>query len=346
MPHSLYANHLVLLLRHLAAALEAQMPMHTVPDLLAQDSALPRRHRSAYVRLAHQLKDGTSLGQALQSMDKTFGTATVEWLDGATDAPERARALKALATDLQLQQHGHTRLRLALIWPIFLTFSICMMFAVMAIFVAPALRDAFEYFGEPLPPLTASVFSPNSANGMAIGWQPGLLLGLFLLGLLLTYTRPQTRHHVVRVAYAVGLMRRTEAAALTARTLALMANTPAVIAPPAVTHLAGSGVAKPLQKKILALATALASKQTWSQALQTSGALAPHFALHLALGERCQSTNELLNTLQQQAMDEWEDALARLERNMVGLIYIALASLVTTLAAAIYLPIFKLGQIV
>ena len=203
-------QHHALLLRHLAAGLRASTPLQQVPKTLAHDPSLSNTQRLGYEALARSLSEGSPLGQALQKMTNSATPETAAWIDQAASSLDQATVLQAIAADLELQAHGRSRLRLTLIWPTFLAAAACMLFAVIALFVAPALKDAFESFGVPLPGITQQVFSGNMDQWVFVSWQPGFLLGLLLLCILLTYTRPEVNRPLVRAAYAAGLLRRTE----------------------------------------------------------------------------------------------------------------------------------------
>jgi len=276
----------------------------------------------------------------------SFTAEAGAWLDGVAHAADKAAILQAIAADQELRSRGRARLRLALIWPTFLAAAACCLFAVVAIFVAPALRSAYEAFGTPLPSITQQMFSGEPSQWLFMGWQPGFLFGLLLICLLLTYTRPKVRRPLLRAGYAVGLLKRSEHAAFTARVLTLASQIPARMAGPALAHLAASGLVAALHPKALALRTALDSGQPWGKALQVSQAVPLHYGLHLELAEQTEDSVAIHQTLRQQALQDWDDALARFERNVVGLVYLGIASLIGTLTVAVYLPIFKMGQLI
>lgn len=339
-------RHDTLLLQHLAAVMRAGTPLAQVPQALAHDPTLKTTQRLRYEALSRRLTDGLPLGQALQTGVASFTAEAGAWLDGVADATDKVAVLQAIAADQELQSRGRARLRLALIWPTFLAAAACFFFAVVAIFVAPALREVFEALGTPLPGITQQMFSGEPNQWLFVGWQPGFLLGILLLGVLLTYTRPQVNRPLVRAAYAVGLLGRTERAAFTARVLALVSHVPARMAGPAIAHLGAAGLVAQLHPKALALRNALDSGQPWGKALQVSKALPLHYGLHLGLAEQTEDTAAILQTLRLQALEDWDDALARFERNVVSLVYLGIASLIGTLTVAVYLPIFKMGQLI
>lgn len=336
-----------LLLHQLAAAVQAGAPLAPVTQALAGDTTLTTTQRLSYEALSRRLTEGLPLGKALPTGMESFTAEAGAWLDGTAHAADKAAMLRAIAADQELRSRGRARLRLALIWPTFLAAVACFLFAVISIFVAPALRAAFEAMGSPLPPITQQMFSGESDQWLFVGWQPGFLLGVLLLCVLLTYTRAEVNRPLVRAGYSVGLLKRTERAAFTARVLALIGQVPARMAGPALAHLAAAGLVAPLHPKALALRTALESGQPWGKALQVSEAVALHISLHLQLAEQAEAASaSVLQMLQQQALEDWDDALARFERNVVGLVYFGVASLIGTLTVAVYLPIFKMGQLI
>ena len=216
------------------------------------------------------------------------------------------------------------------------------------IFVIPAFKQVFTSFGADLPAPTLMVIAMS--DFMLKYWYV-LLIGT--VGTAYFLYQSWRRSPAVQMAVdrfllkppVIGELIRKATVARWTRTLAttFAAGVPLVEALDSVGPASGNAVYKEATRQIQSevnIGTSLA------QAMQNVGVFPPMAVQMTAIGEESGSLDTMLSKVAdyfEREVDETVDALASL---IEPLIMVVLGGIIGSIVVAIYLPIFKLGQVV
>jgi type IV pilus assembly protein PilC len=335
------------LFRQLAAATRNGLPLHEVTHLLAQDLQTSTASRNVMQTLTKSLACGNALSVAMGKVPFVFPSVTVDWVRLAENKERLADTLETLASDGERESMGRGELRLALLWPAALGVVVFVVLAITMIFVMPAFSDAYASMGVALPELTRDVFGWIQITAdywwisipllalMLVGYAKRLLPGVLLRGL-------------DEVLHGIGFVRRVGVARFMARLVGLLQSTGSDTDSQraALAHLGGTTSTPGIAKLCMRLQGAVVTGTALSIALEAEKMLPQRAALYVRLGEKMQDLRAPLAQLSQEADMEHRMAVARFERGTILTVYVALGIVIFELLRAIYLPIFKLGQII
>jgi|CXWL01.1.fsa_nt_gi type IV pilus assembly protein PilC len=335
------------LFRQFAAATRHGLPLHEVAHILAQDPQAGARGRAAIAGLATALAEGDTLAGAMGRSPQAFATETTQWLGLAEQQGQLAAALDALASDHEQRERGRRAVRLALVWPLCLALGVAILFAVLAVFVMPEFSAVYASFGSELPALTRYTFA---VAGYAAGgwwlWPP--LLVLLVVGHATRRLPAGLSATIDAVPGRLGFVRRWRSARFVSRLLDMLRAhlAAADLQAAAMGHLAATATPPALAGVASRLQAALAGGSGLADALASEPLLPRQLALYAALGEKMHDLAAPMAQLCEAAEIEHRDALARLERGAVVLVYLLVGVTVGTFVIAVYLPIFRLGAVI
>jgi type IV pilus assembly protein PilC len=220
--------------------------------------------------------------------------------------------------------------------------------AVIMIFVIPSFKSVFTSFGADLPAPTLVVIAMS--DFFVAYWYIvfGLLFGGIYFLVQAWKRSPRVQATIDRLALklpVLGEMLQKAAIARWSRTLAttFAAGVPLVEALDSVGPSAGNAVYKEATKQVqteVNIGTSLA------QSMQNTGVF-PNMAIQMTqIGEESGSLDSMLSKVAdyyEREVDETVDALSSLLEPMIMVI---LGVIIGGIVIAIYMPIFKLGQVV
>jgi len=286
------------LIRQLAVAVRRGLPAQEVTSVLSEDTELETKAREGLAKLGAALAAGDSIPAAMEKIPRVFAPETVRWMRVAEQSGGLATALEALAADLGRQDTEARTVRLALIWPLAVSWAMIAVFGVVGLFVMPAFKELFEGFGVELPRLTRITFAGS-----------GLLFGLPVLALLLVLGLAQFRlpaaisDPIDNALDALSFFRRFRRARFASRLIDLLrayCGNGEVLAA-SIAHLGATAEAPSLSNAASRLRTAIASGTSLSQALAGEPALPRRFSLYAQLGEKMHDLPAALSDLSEMA---------------------------------------------
>ena len=222
-------------------------------------------------------------------------------------------------------------------------------FSILLIFVVPTFAEMFEGFGAELPAFTLFV----------VGLSDTLVenVWFFLAGIVaIIYGFKQAklrskafRDFLDRVALKLpgfGALTTNSSIARFARTLATMfaAGVPLVEAMVSVAGAAGNNVYK---EAILEVRDDISSGTTLKSSLSQNKDLFPNMLIQMVgIGEESGALDEMLDKVAEYYEEAVDDAVDNLTAMMEPMIMAFLAVVIGGLVIAMYLPIFKMGEVV
>jgi type IV pilus assembly protein PilC len=333
--------------RQLATMMKAGVPLLQAFDIVARGSTNPRLTR-LLTDIRSDVETGTSLSVAFRKHPLYFDSLYCNLVE----AGEAGGILEALLERLALYQEKtmalKNKIKSALIYPVAVMVVAFVVLAVIMIFVIPSFEDVFKSFGANLPAPTLAVMA-MSRFFIGYWW---LIFGVLIGGVYFTvqsWRRSENFQRAVdrfllRLPVFGDLIRKAAVARWT-RTLSTMfaAGVPLVEALDSVGGAAGNAV--------YADATAQIQKDVATGAgltpsMQSAGVF-PVMVLQMsAIGEESGSLDQMLGKAAEFYEDEVDEAVKGLSSLMEPFIIVILGTLIGGIVVSMYLPIFKLGQVV
>jgi len=235
-----------------------------------------------------------------------------------------------------------------LFYPISIIVVAFLITAIIMIFVIPAFKELFSSFGAnlPVPTLIVIAISDFFANYwyLIFGGIGGGFYTFFYV-----WKRSKKMQRVMDRALLklpiFGVIIRKATVARWSRTLATMfaAGVPLVETLDSVAGAAGNAVYFEATKKIQ---REVSTGSSLTVAMQNTEVF-PSMVLQMAaIGEEAGSLDAMLNKVADFYEDEVDDAVKGLSSLMEPIIMVVLGTLIGGIVVAMYLPIFKMGQVV
>ena len=333
--------------RQLSTMMRAGVPLIQSFDIVARGSPNPRLTR-LLTDIRSDVETGTSLSSAFRKHPLYFDALYCNLVE----AGEAGGILEALLDRLAIYQEKtmaiKNKIKSALIYPIAVLVVAFVVLAVIMIFVIPAFKDVFSSFGADLPAPTLVVIAMSEF--FVKYWY--LIFG-FLGGGIYFFLESWKRSEKMQRAMDRLLLRvpvfgdlvNKSAVARWTRTLSTMfaAGVPLVEALDSVGGASGNAVFADATVQIQKDVSTGAALTT---SMQMTGVF-PNMVLQMcAIGEESGSLDQMLGKAAEFYEDEVDEAVKGLSSLMEPFIIVILGTLIGGIVVSMYLPIFKLGQVV
>ncbi|MFM9915983.1 MAG: type II secretion system F family protein [Rhizobacter sp.] len=333
--------------RQLSTMMRAGVPLIQSFDIVARGSPNPRLTK-LLTDIRSDVETGTSLSAAFRKYPLYFDALYCNLVE----AGEAGGILEALLDRLAIYQEKtmaiKNKIKSALIYPIAVLVVAFVVLAVIMIFVIPAFKDVFSSFGADLPAPTLVVIA-MSEFFVKYWWAIFGFLGGGIYFFLESWKRSEKMQKamdrlLLRVPVFGELVNKSAVARWT-RTLSTMfaAGVPLVEALDSVGGASGNAVFAEATEAIQKDVSTGASLTT---SMQTTGVF-PNMVLQMcAIGEESGSLDQMLGKAAEFYEDEVDEAVKGLSSLMEPFIIVILGTLIGGIVVSMYLPIFKLGQVV
>lgn len=333
--------------RQLATMMKAGVPLIQSFDIVARGSTNPRMTR-LLTDIRSDVETGTSLSAAFRKHPLYFDSLYCNLVE----AGEAGGILEALLERLALYQEKtmalKNKIKSALIYPVAVLVVAFVVLAVIMIFVIPAFKDVFTSFGADLPAPTLFVIAMSEIF-VKYWWLIFGVIGGGSYFFLQSWKRSVKMQKamdrlLLRVPVFGDLVNKSCIARWT-RTLSTMfaAGVPLVEALDSVGGASGNAVFQEATEQIQKDVSTGAALTT---SMQTTGIFPTMVIQMCAIGEESGSLDHMLGKAAEFYEDEVDEAVKGLSSLMEPFIIVILGVLIGGIVVSMYLPIFKLGQVV
>jgi len=334
--------------RQLATMIKAGVPMVQAFDIVGQGHSNPSM-ASLIFKIKADIEAGNTLASALKSHPLYFDDLFVSLVDAGEQSGALETLLDKIATYKEKTEALKSKIKKALTYPISVLVVACIVTAILLIFVVPTFAEMFKSFGADLPAMTTMVVH-LSEFVIQWGWMILLVIVAIITGLIQFHKRSrkfrENMDKLVLKLPAFGPLMFNSAIARFARTLATMfaAGVPLVEAMVSVAGAAGNSV---YTKDIMRVRDDIAAGTTLQASLSYNKALFPNMLVQMVgIGEESGALDEMLSKVAEYYETAVDDAVDNLTALMEPLIMSFLAVVIGGLVIAMYLPIFKMGEVV
>ena len=333
--------------RQLSTMMRAGVPLIQSFDIVARGSTNPKMTR-LLTDIRSDVETGTSLSAAFRKHPLHFDALYCNLVE----AGEAGGILEALLDRLAVYQEKtmaiKNKIKSALIYPVAVLVVAFVVLAVIMIFVIPAFEDVFKSFGADLPTPTLVVIAMSKF--FVNYWY--LIFGI--LGGGVYFFRESWRRSVkmqkvmdrllLRIPVFGALVNKSSVARWT-RTLSTMfaAGVPLIEALDSVGGASGNAV---FQEATEQIQKDVSTGSALTTSMQTTGVFPTMVIQMCAIGEESGSLDHMLGKAAEFYEDEVDEAVKGLSSLMEPFIIVILGVLIGGIVVSMYLPIFKLGQVV
>jgi type IV pilus assembly protein PilC len=333
--------------RQLATMMRAGVPLIQSFDIVARGSSNPRMTRML-TDIRSDVETGTSLSAAFRKHPLYFDALYCNLVE----AGEAGGILEALLDRLAIYQEKtmaiKNKIKSAMIYPVAVLVVAFIVLAVIMIFVIPAFKDVFSSFGADLPAPTLVVIAMSEF--FVTYWY---LIFLVVFGGAYVFFESWKRsvkmqktmdRLLLRVPVFGELVRKSSIARWT-RTLSTMfaAGVPLVEALDSVGGASGNAVYQEATEQIQ---KDVSTGSALTTSMQTTGVFPVMVVQMRAIGEESGSLDQMLGKAAEFYEDEVDEAVKGLSSLLEPFIIVILGVLIGGIVVSMYLPIFKLGQVV
>ncbi len=333
--------------RQLATMMKAGVPLLQAFDIVGRGNPNP-----SVTKLLNDIRTdvetGTSLSTAFRKYPLYFDNLYCNLVEAGEAAGILDQLLDRLAVYMEKTEAIKSKIKSALMYPISVLIVAFVVTAVIMIFVVPAFKEVFSNFGADLPAPTLAVIAISEIF-VDYWWLIfGGLFGGFYFFMQAWRRNEKMQHFMDRLMLKMpifGVLVDKSCIARWTRTLSTMfaAGVPLVEALDSVGGAAGNYVYEAATIKIqqeVSTGTALTTAMT-------NANLFPSMVLQMcAIGEESGSIDHMLGKAADFYESEVDDMVAGISSLMEPIIIVILGTVIGGIVVAMYLPIFKLGQVV
>jgi type IV pilus assembly protein PilC len=333
--------------RQMATMMSSGVPLVQSFEIIGRGHDNPSM-QTLIMTIKSDVEGGSSLSEALAKHPRYFD----ELYCNLVRAGEQAGILETLLHKIALYKEKveaiKGKIKKAMFYPTAVVVAAFIVTTILLYYVVPQFQSLFQGFGADLPALTQMVINMSKFT-QEYWWVMLLGVGGGIFGFIESKKRfPKFNHFLDRLSLqfpVIGAIINKAAIARYARTLATMfaAGVPLVEAMTTVAGAAGNII---YSNAILRMRDDVATGITLQMAMRQSG-LFPNMVVQMvAIGEEAGSLDAMLSKVADFYEEEVDNAVDGLSSLLEPMIMGFLGVIIGGLVIAMYLPIFKMGQVV
>jgi len=333
--------------RQLAVMMRAGVPLLQAFDIVGKGHSNPAVQKML-LAIKVNVETGSSLNQAFRKFPDQFDDLFCNLVSAGEQAGILDTLLDRLATYKEKILAIKGKIKSALFYPTAIVVVAFVITAIIMIFVIPSFKQVFSSFGAELPAPTLIVMAISDFF-VAYWWAIFGIVAGAVYGFINAYKKSESmRNGMDRLMLKVpvfGDIVRKASIARWARTLSTMfaAGVPLVEALGSVAGAAGNAVYMKATKRIQQEISTGTSLTVSMQGVDVF----PNMVLQMvAIGEESGALDSMLSKVADFYEAEVDDAVDAMSSLMEPIIMVVLGTLIGGMVIAMYLPIFKMGQVV
>ncbi len=343
---SVSTRDLAIFTRQFATMITAGLPLVQCLDILAQqsDSAALRKIIND---VRTDVESGTTLAEALGKHPKVFDNLFVNMVEAGEAGGVLDDILLRLATYIEKAEALRRKVKAAMTYPTVVLVVAVGTTTFMLLFIIPTFAKIFKDFGGELPLPTAIVMTMSEF--LRSYWY---LLFAGVAGLMVAFNRFNATDKgemivdtiKLRMPILGDLLKKAAIARFT-RTLGTLISSgvPILTGLEITARTAGNRV---IQEAVLATRASIREGQTIAAPLKQSSVFPPMVVQMIAVGEETGALDEMLNKIATFYDDEVNTAVDTLTSIIEPVMIVVMGLLVGGMVVAMYMPMFKLINVV
>jgi len=340
------AKDIAIFSRQLATMMSAGVPLVQSFEIISKGNEHPGMQKLV-TALKTDIEGGSSLGQALKKHPRVFDDLFCNLVKAGEQAGILENLLNKIATYKEKSEILKSKIKKAMMYPAGILVVAFAVTIILLIWVVPQFEQLFTSFGSELPAFTQMVVSMSEF--VQEWWW--VIFGSIAIAIYSTITLKRSSKkfnifldRLVLKIPVVGNILKKAAVARYARTLGTMfaAGVPLVEAMESVAGAAGNQV---YYDGIMKMRDDISTGQQLQTAMMQSKIFPSMTVQMVAIGEESGSLDAMLAKIADFYEREVDDAVDNMSSLMEPLIMVVLGVLIGGLVLAMYMPIFKMGQV-
>ena len=333
--------------RQLATMMAAGIPMVQAFEIIGNGHEKPAMQKLV-LDIKANIEGGSTLHESLAKFPLYFDSLFVNLVEAGEQAGALESLLDKIATYKEKTEALKKKIKKALFYPIAVLCVAVIVSIILLIFVIPQFEELFKGFGADLPAFTQMVVN-LSRFVQHQGWWLALVTGgsfyTFFYFLKRSKRMQLAFDRILLKAPIIGPILVKAAIARFARTLSTMfaAGVPLVEAMQSVAGATGNIV---YEEAVLRMKDEVATGQRLQRAMENTGLFPNMVVQMIAVGEESGALDTMSGKVAEFYEAEVDNAVDSMSSLLEPLIMAVLGVLVGGMVIAMYLPIFKLGQVV
>jgi type IV pilus assembly protein PilC len=333
--------------RQMAVMMSSGVPLVQSFEIMAKGSDNPNM-RNLITDIKMNIEGGSTMADSFRKHPKYFDDLTCNLIHAGEQAGILESLLDKIATYKEKTEALKSKIKKALFYPIAVIVVAFIITAILLIFVIPQFEQLFSGFGADLPALTMMVINLSKVFQeqwyLIFGGIGGFIYGF---GAIKSKSRA-FRDFLEKTSLSlpiIGNLLNKAAVARFARTLATMfaAGVPLVEAMESVAGAVGNVVYREATMK---MREEISTGTSITAAMEQANVF-PNMVIQMtSIGEEAGSLDTMLGKVADFYEQEVDDAVDGLTSLLEPLIMAVLGVLIGGLVLAMYLPIFKMGEVV
>lgn len=337
----------VVFTRQFATMINSGLPIIQCLDIQSSQQE-NKEFKKVLTTIKEDVEKGETLADALKKHPETFDTLYSNMVEAGETGGALDVILGRLAFFMEKNMKLKSKVKGALVYPASVVCVSIIVIAIMMIFVIPSFQKMFSGFGADLPLLTQIIVNMSSFLRSNIIFIV-VALFLFIFALKKTYKNSDKAHFFFDNMFLkmpiFGILLRKVAVAKFTRTLGTMISSgvPILTSLDIVARTAGNVV---IEKAILNTRESISQGKTIAEPLMDSGIFPPMVVQMISVGETTGALDQMLNKIADFYDDEVDAAVSAITSLIEPLLMVFLGGILGTMIVAMYLPIFKMGEVV
>jgi type IV pilus assembly protein PilC len=336
----------VLFTRQLATMITSGLPLVQSLDILSNQIE-DKNLRGIVREIKAKIEGGSRFADALRDYPKCFDELYVNLVVAGEEGGMLDTVLNRLAIYMEKIEKLKKKIKSAMIYPISIIVVAIGVVMVLLIFVIPVFEGMFKDMGAELPAPTQIVINLSKfVKSYIIHMIIALGIGVFLFR---RYYRTESgRRSVDRLVLKVpvfGVLALKSSVARVTRTLSTLLSSGVAILESLVI-VARVAKNKIIEDALIVARARISEGKSMSEPLQDSGIFPPMVVQMVQVGESTGALDNMLNKIADFYEEDVDNLVTNLTSLMEPIIMMFLGVILGGLIIAMYLPIFKLGQVV
>ncbi len=338
---------LLVFTRQLYAMVHAGIPL--VQSLrIIKDQVPNKRLRQIIEDIATYIEEGGKFSTALSRYRDVFGDLYISMIRAAEEAGTLEETLKRLAEYLEKIEKLRGKIKSALFYPIFVLIIATVIVAGILIFVIPTFKQLYADLGGTLPFLTQIVIDASNWLRDYIGW---FVLAIVTVIVLFFQLRRFSRRFkfITDLAFlklpVFGELLLKSSIAGFARTFSSMLSSGINILE-ALRISAETSNNEVIKEAILKVRDQIEKGVSLSLAMSRISIFPPMVVNMAAIGEQTGNLDEMMTKVADFYEEEVDRAVDGLTSLIEPLMIVFIGSIIGFIIVAMYLPIFKIGELI
>ncbi len=332
--------------RQLASMLSAGMPIVTCLETLEEQTDHPG-FKPVIRQVSRNIENGSALSEALRQFPSIFDDLYCNMVRGGETGGQLAETIGRLAGFLESSAKLRRKVKSAMMYP---TIVLCIALGIataMILFIVPVFGEMFEDFGAKLPAPTQFLLDlSNSAR------KYGVYVVLCIVGLVIAFKKwkasPRGAYAMDSLALKLpvfGELNRKVASARFARTFGqlIRSGVPILDALNIVSGATGNNVASAV---IRGAREFVEKGEPLSSGMKNQTVFPVILVRMLQAGEKTGKVDDMMDNIADFFDDEVETMLSGLTSLLEPLLMVFLGVIIGGIVMCMFLPIFKMGEIV